>query len=229
MSILKYFKRKKEATSKTESPFELPDPLGSLSLEMPSTSIAAANDAVEEILNATTGNCKAKQQYVKLTPAQRFEIGERSAEIGIAQAFKFYKKKYPDLVVSEPTAMRAKYLYLDELKKRSRRDDVDDFRELPTRKRGRPLLLGEELDRQVRTYLSDMRGRSCAVNTAVAIGVGLGIARKHGSFITVSSDDFSLTKDWAKSLLLRMRLVKRRVSTKAKVNIRNSVYARMCS
>ena len=130
-------------------------------------------------------------------------------------------------MVSEPTARRAKNLYLDELKKRSRSDDVDDFRELPTRKRGRPLLLGEELDRQVRTYLNDIRGRGCAVNTAVAIGVGLGIARKHGSFITSSSDD--LTKDWSKSLLLRMGLVKRRVSTKAKVNVCNSVYARMCS
>ena len=46
-----------------------------------------------------------------------------------------------------------------------------------------------------------MRGCGCAVNTAVAIGVGLGIARKHGNFITGSVEDFSLTKDWAKSLL----------------------------
>ena len=50
MSILKYFKRKNEATSKTELSFNLPDPSGSLSLEMPSTSITAANDAGEEVL-----------------------------------------------------------------------------------------------------------------------------------------------------------------------------------
>ena len=224
MSILKYFKPvgKKETTSKTESPpFELPDPSGSLSLKMPSTSIAAANEAVEEVLKVTS--CKAKQQYVKITPAQRFEFGKKAAEIGIAQALRFYRKKYPDLMVSEPTARRAKNQYLHELKKRPRSSDSDDFRELPTKKRGRPLLLGEEVDRQVRTYLNTMRGRGCAVNTAVAIGVGLGIARKHGSFITGTGEDLFLTNDWAKSLLHRMGLVKRRVSTKAKVNV--TVYA----
>ena len=77
--------------------------------------------------------------------------------------------------------------------------------------------LGDELDRQVRVYLSAMRGRGCALNTAIAIGVGIGIARKSGSFIIRSSEDFTLTKDWAKSLLHRMGLVKRRASTKAKV------------
>ena len=105
MSILKYFKRKNEATSKMELSFNLPDLLsGSLSLEMRSTLITAANDAGKEVLKA-----KTKQQYVKLTPAQRFEIGKKAAEIGIAQV---YKKEYPDLMVSEPTARRAKNLYL---------------------------------------------------------------------------------------------------------------------
>ena len=102
--------------------------------------------------------------------------------------------------------------------KRPRSSDSDDFRELPTKKRGRPLLLGEEVDRQVRTYLNEMRGRGCAVNTAVAIGVGMGIARKHGSS-TGTGEDLFLTSDWAKSLLHRMGLVKRRASTKAKVNV----------
>ena len=52
MSILKYFKRKNEATSKTELSFILPDQSGSLSLEMPSTLITAANDADKEVLKA---------------------------------------------------------------------------------------------------------------------------------------------------------------------------------
>ena len=62
------------------------------------------------------------------------------------------------------------------------------------------------------------------MNTAVAIGVGLGIARKHCNFITGSDEDFSLTKDLAKSLLHQMGLVKRRVSTKSKVNVCNNTY-----
>ena len=85
---------------------------------------------------------------MKLTPAQQFEFGKKSAEIDIVQALRFYRKKYPDLMVPKPTARRAKKQYLDELKKRPRSSDSDDFRELPTKKRGRPLLLGEEVDRQ---------------------------------------------------------------------------------
>ena len=82
------------------------DPSGSLSLEMPSTSIAAANEAIEQVLKVT--NCKATPQYVKITPAQRYEFGKKGAEIGIAQASRFYRKRYLDLMVSEPTAKRAR-------------------------------------------------------------------------------------------------------------------------
>ena len=77
--------------------------------------------------------------------------------------------------------------------------------------------LGDELDRQVRVYLSAMRGRGCALNTVIAIGIGISIVRKSSIFIIRSSEDFTLTKDWAKSLLHRMGLVKRTGSTKAKV------------
>ena len=53
---------KKEAISKTELPYDLPDQSDSLSLEMLCTSIVAANAAVEEVLKATNG--KVKQHCV---------------------------------------------------------------------------------------------------------------------------------------------------------------------
>lgn len=69
MSILKHFKPvgKKETSKMEFPPFEFPNPLGSLSLEMPSTSIAAANEAVEVL---EVKNC-AKQHYVKLKLIER--------------------------------------------------------------------------------------------------------------------------------------------------------------
>ena len=48
----------------------------------------------EEVLKAT--KYKMKQQYVTLTSAQCFEIGKKAAEISIARALRFYKKKYPE-------------------------------------------------------------------------------------------------------------------------------------
>ena len=70
-------------------------------------------------------------------------FGKKDAKIGIAQAVQLYNAKYPDLKVSEPTARRAKHQYVDKLKRRvATFDDLDDFNELSTKKRWRPLLLG---------------------------------------------------------------------------------------
>ena len=46
--------------------------------------------------------------------------------------------------------------------------------ELHAKKRGRPLLLGEELDRKVKLYLNAMRSRGAVVNTSVVVGVANG-------------------------------------------------------
>jgi len=70
MSILKYFKPFSKKADQLAPHLEFPDLCGSLSLEVPSSSIAAANKAFKEVEVETA----AKRHYVKLTPAQRFEI-----------------------------------------------------------------------------------------------------------------------------------------------------------
>ena len=64
MSLLKYFSWKKKTTSVTKE--ILPDPSGSLSKEVPSSTIAAANEIVVTVLTASK-----KKEYIKLTDAQR--------------------------------------------------------------------------------------------------------------------------------------------------------------
>ena len=64
----------------------------------------------------------------------------KAAEIGIAPALRLYKKKYPNV---RTYCQESQASVRQELKKRvSSFDDTDDFNELPTKKRGRPLLLG---------------------------------------------------------------------------------------
>ena len=48
-------------------------------------------------------------------------------------------------------------------------------KELPNEKTGHPLATGEEIDQQIRHYLTDLRKRGCIMNTSVAIAVGEGI------------------------------------------------------
>ena len=61
--------------------------------------------------------------------------------------------------------------HLTEIKKRSV-NELDVLKELPPSKRGRPLLIGETLDKQVREYLQELRDRGGVINTAVALGCG---------------------------------------------------------
>ena len=87
-------------------------------------------------------------------------------------------------------------------------------------KTDRPLLVGDELDKQVQQYLTDLRKRGCVINTRIAIAVGEGILlNKDANLLTSNGGGITLTKDWAKYLFKRMGLVKRKGNTKAKVNI----------
>ena len=98
--------------------------------------------------------------------------------------------------------------YPSKLKKRPRNSNFEfsELQELPTRKRGRPLLIGEELDRQVRVYLNAVRECSGAVNTAIVIAVGTGIVMKDRKFMACAGKDVVLSKDWTKFVLHRMGL-----------------------
>ena len=93
---------------------------------------------------------------------------------------------------------------------------------LPEKKKGRPYLLGEELDKQVRAYLTSLRDHGAVVNTAIAISCAEGIVKnKDSNLLASNGGHIVLSKYWGKNLLKRMGFVKRRASTKAKVTIEN--------
>ena len=95
-----------------------------------------------------------------------------------------------------------------------------EVQELPCKKAGKPLLLGEELDKQVREYVKYLRERGAVVNSAIVIAAAEGIVmNKDPNLLACNGGGINLTKYWAKSLLRRMGMVKRRVSSKSKVNV----------
>ena len=59
-----------------------------------------------------------ENRYTKLTPAQRYEIGKKGAEMEVTEATQYYKKKFPDLSLTEPSVRRLKILHLKELAKK---------------------------------------------------------------------------------------------------------------
>ena len=89
-----------------------------------------------------------------LTPAQKFEIGRRASEHGVTSALRYFSKKFPDLPLKETSVRRLKNLYRENLKKPGG-DNSDNVQELMTgQKIGRPLILGDDLDRQLENMSS---------------------------------------------------------------------------
>ena len=117
MALLRYFKLKRERQ-------QLPDPNGPLSLKVPSSGISAANLCVSKLLDKTSGDSNgecsvtgARGPYTVFTPAQKYEIGKRAAEIGTTAAMRYYASNYPELSkkLKETSVRRFKDMYRDEL------------------------------------------------------------------------------------------------------------------
>ena len=217
MSILKYVRPLKQKP-------DLPDPRGPLSENVPPTAIAAANVKVVEALDEADEKkslSRTRGKYSFTTPAQKYEVGKRAAEHGVTATIRYYAKKHPHLVLKESSVRRFKNLYQERIKLNLHCLGVTDLekaefaKELPNKKPGRPLATGEEIDQQVRHYLTDLRRRGCIVNTNVAIAVGEGILLSKNPGLSTNC----LSKDWAKYLFKRMGLVKRKGNTKAKVDV----------
>ena len=188
MSLLRYFK--------PSSDTKLPDPRGPLSTTVPS-SIAAANAEVKRVIETKENSDGQKRgHYEKFSPELRFQIGKHAAENRVAATMWFYAKKF---VLKESSVRTWKNAYTREV--HSKRGDITALKSLPEKKRGRPYLLGEELDKQVRAYVTSLRSNGAVVNTAIVMSCAEGIVKSHDSNLLASNGGhILLTKNWGKSI-----------------------------
>lgn len=93
---------------------------------------------------------------------------------------------------------------------------------LPTKPQGRPLLLGQELDKAVQDYIEALRIAGGVVNTAIIMAAANGIiSAKDVTLLTSHGGNIEINKEWARSLLRRMKYVKRKCSNAGKVSLPN--------
>ena len=115
--------------------------------------------------------------------------------------------------VSETTAHSIKKAYLKGVEKR-RAEDEGDVTVLPVNKRGRPVLLGEELDQKVQAYLRRVRDGGGVVSSRIAIAAARGILLSTDKLKLLEyGGHIQLNSTWAYSLLNRMNFVKRKATT----------------
>ena len=209
MALLRYLKRVDG----------LPDPKGPLTSSIPAQAIAEANKEVQKAMDqsSVTGTCgKKRGSYKNYTATQRSEIGKYSCQHGAAATARHFSMKLGSKV-SESTVKSIKKAYLEELQKRPRTDDCGELiSALPVKKRGRKLLLGDDLYQKVQIYLCKVREGEGAVSGRIVIAAARGIVLKYnpsGSMLAELGGPVDLNEYWAHSLLKRMKFVQRKATT----------------
>ena len=95
MGLFKYFKPLSRSS--------LPDPNGKLSRTIPSSSIAAANQEVSQILAAggdkdpQSASSTTRAPYAKFTPKQKATVGNYAVSNGTSAALWRFKTEFPGL------------------------------------------------------------------------------------------------------------------------------------
>ena len=202
---------------------KLPDPNGALSKEMPSMAIREANKSVEEATQAQNSKKRSREKYGRFTSTQAAQVAKFAVEHGNQAAIRRYSEEFR-LVIKDSTLSTWKSKYCDAIKECQKGGKYAESGEivvtsLPSKKRGRPLLIGNDLDKQVQSYVRATRDGKGAVTTTVVLAAGEAILN-HGNK-KLSHDNggpIKLTRHWAKSVLDRMNYVKRKASTSAKID-----------
>ena len=160
---------------------------------------------------AGQGDGKRRGVYQKFSDEERATIGKFASVHGVASASRKYS-------VAESSVRDWRNLYQRELAIKSKEVKVGEeacIDALPSKKRGKPPLLGEKLDCHLQDKILAMRSRGTPIGTSVVIGIGTGILMKHKK---ATASSYKLNKEWAKSVLRRMGYAKRKANSKCKVN-----------
>ena len=102
-----------------------------------------------------------RDSYVKFLQQAKMSVVKYASGHGVAAALRHYNKKFPEL--KESTVRTWQNVYVAELQQKRKIQDDTFIKELPEKKRGCPLLLDDELEKQIKTYIGYLqeRGSSC--------------------------------------------------------------------
>ena len=196
----------------------LPSPHRPLSHTLSPATISDVNKAVMDA--SKTQRSKLREMYAKLTPEQQAKLGKYASMHGNAVALhRFSKELDTDLKESSVHTWKSKYLAEVILKRQLGEADTDMTR-LTLKKPGRPLMLGEKLDGEVKHYIKAVHDGGGVITTVITMAAPTAImCRADRNLLSENGGPIDITVNWAKSLLYRMGFVKRRGSTVMKMTI----------
>ena len=129
---------------------QLPLPKGSLSAVI---SPAAIENMNKEVRKFDTSLTSSRGAYAKLSSEQQATIAEYAYLHGNAAAVSRFSKEL-GMAIKESSIRTWKVKYQKELQRKRQAGKMDlSVKSLPSQKRGRPLLLGEKMDKEVKSYI----------------------------------------------------------------------------
>ena len=133
----------------------------------------SANAAVlREVQPERPRKCKA---YTVFTAEQRATIGKYASEHGNAAAVKKFKANIEGGQLGESIDHLFKKRYFEELKKAKHSGaTVPEVKSIASRKRGRPLTLGD-VDTKVQAYIKALRKAGTPVNVNIVLAAAEGV------------------------------------------------------
>ena len=140
-------------------------------MSIPSSTISEVNKQVREVRQKEK---KRRGEYLKVSPVDKLSIAKYASENGVSATVRRFKDKN----LKESSVRDWKKAYEKELKEKTKCALFGEevvIRELPLKKRGRPPLLGEKVDKLLQEMIVSMRSRGTPIATSVVVGVGRGL------------------------------------------------------
>jgi len=140
-------------------------------------------------------------------------MGQYCVSHGPAATARYFSRKLK-CHVSDNTVKSIKKVYREEQRKRRRRGEDDHIESLPEKKRGRGLLLGNDLDCLLQLYLKKIRSNGGPVTARIAMAAARGLLLAGNQHKLVENGGhINLNRHWAYSLFKRMNFVPRKPTT----------------
>ena len=129
--------------------------------------------------------------------------------------------------LGESTVRLFKKRYIEELQKAKHSGIiVPEVKSIASRKRGRPLTLGD-VDTKVQAYIKALRKAGTPVNVNIVLAAAEGVVTAvDRTLLKKNGGTIELKRTWAQSLMRRMKFVKRRGSTQAKAKLSDADIAK---
>jgi hypothetical protein len=173
----------------------------------------AANEEVLKVLSTMKGsNLKRANQNFTYSDEDRYEIGKYASLNGDIRAVRKFQSLNPNINESYVRKMRNLY---QAATKTSTSEEQNRIK-MKKQGRGRTTHLGQ-WDNVVQEYIRKLRRTGAQVNRHIVLGAARGILlQNQPSLLQNNGGQHILTNSWAKSILRRMRFVKRKGKKAAK-------------